>query len=226
VKVAVVLVALAACSDPDPCAGLGACVRLHVQSSKVTRIDTLELDVVYGAKHATTSTQAGGGEDVDLPLVTGVEVATTAPVRVGIVAAGKRGGNVLGTGAGVAMLDPGAHADLTIDLAPVASCTAGAFYCGGDKLAGDPGTLYECNAGGVPLARGVCPAGCTVRPANDDVCAASGGTCRDGGKYCGGDKLAGDPQTVYVCAAGAGTQPMACTNGCVVAAAGSDDYCR
>lgn len=170
-KVAIVLVALAACSDPDPCAGLGACVRLHVQSSKVTRIDTLELDVVYGTKHATTSTQAGGGEDVDLPVITGVEVATTAPVRVGIVVAGKRGGNVLGTGAGVAMLDPGAHADLTIDLAPVAACTAGAFYCGGDKLAGDP-------------------------------------------------------QTVYVCAAGAGTQPMTCANGCVVAAAGSDDHCR
>jgi hypothetical protein len=201
-------------------------VRLHVRSSTVDRIDTLELDVVYGTRHATTSTQAGGGEVVDLPLVTGVEVAASEPVRVGIVAAGKRSGNVLGTGAGVAMLDPDEHADLTIDLAPVATCTAGARYCGGDKLAGDPGTLYQCNAGGVPLARGVCPGGCTVRPADDDVCAASGGTCIDGGKYCGGDKLAGDPQTLYICAQGAGTQPMTCTNGCVVAAAGSDDHCR
>jgi hypothetical protein len=201
-------------------------VRLHVQSSTVSAIDTLDLDVVYGTRHATTSTQAGGGEVVDLPLVTAVEVATNAAVRVGVVAAGKRSGNVLGTGAGVAMLDPGAHADLTIDLAAVAACTAGAFYCGGDKLAGDPGTLYQCNAGGVPIARGVCAAGCTVHPAADDECAASGGTCTDTGKYCGGDKLAGDPQTLYVCAQGAGTQPMVCANGCVVAAAGSDDYCR
>ena len=225
-RAALLLVALAACSDPDPCAGLGACVRLHVQSSTVDRIDTLELDIVYGTRHATTSTQAGGGEVVDLPLVTGVEVATTEAVRVGIVAAGKRSGNVLGTGAGVAMLDPGEHADLTIDLAPVATCKAGSRYCGGDKLAGDSSTLYACNSGGVPLARGVCPGACLVQLSDDDVCAAVGGTCTDGGKYCGGDKLPGDPQTLYVCAQGAGTQPMTCADGCVVAPAGSNDHCR
>lgn len=165
------VLALAACGDPDPCEGLATCVRLHVQSSTVDRLDTLELDVLYGTRHATTSTQAGGGEVVDLPLVTGVEVATADPIRVGIVAAAKRSGNVLGTGAASAMLDPGAHADVTIDLAPVAACTAGALYCGGDKLAGDP-------------------------------------------------------ESVYVCAQGAGTQAMRCANGCVVAPAGTDDHCR
>lgn len=223
---AAALLLLAACSEPDPCEGLGACVRLHVQSSTVDRIDTLELDILYGTRHATTSTQAGGGGVVDLPLVTGVEVTTTDAVRVGVVVAGKRSGNVLGTGAGVAMLDPGEHADLTIDLAPVATCTAGSRYCGGDKLAGDSGTLYACNAGGVPLARGVCPGACLVKLSDDDVCAAVGGTCIDGGKYCGGDKLPGDPQTLYVCAQGAGTQPMTCTDSCVVAGAGSNDHCR
>lgn len=220
------LVALAACSDPDPCAGLGACVRLQISSSTVTKLDTLELDIVYGTHHATTSTQAAGGAVVELPLVVAVEVETTASVRVGIVAAGKLAGNVLGTGAAATMLAPDAHADLAIDLAPVVACIAGAFYCGGDKLAGDPSTLYQCNAGGVPIARGVCDAGCTVRPTQDDVCAASGGTCVDTGKYCGGDKVAGDPQTLYTCAQGAGTQPMVCANGCVIEAPGTDDHCR
>ena len=220
------LAVVAACSDPDPCAGLATCVRLHVTSSTVAKLDTLELDILYGTRHATTSTQAGGGAVVDLPLVTAVEVETTDPVRVGIVGAGKLGGNVLGTGAAATKLAANEHAELAIDLAPVAACVAGAFYCGGDKLAGDPATLYQCNAGGVPLARGECPGSCTVRPTQDDVCAATGGTCVDGGTYCGGDKVAGDPQTLYTCAQGAGTQPMVCANGCVVGAPGTDDHCR
>ena len=43
--------------------------------------------------------------------------------------------------------------------------------------------------------------------------------------YCGGDKLDGDPQTLYVCMAGAGTSPQRCAAGCVVRA-GNDDACR
>jgi hypothetical protein len=218
---------LVACGgDPDPCEGLATCVRLHVQSNTTDRIDTLELDLLYGTAHATTTTQASGAAVVDLPLVTGIEVATTQPIRVGIVAAGKLAGNVLGTGAATTTLDPSAHDDLALELAPVADCVAGTLYCGGDKLAGDPMTLYQCNAGGVPLARGLCSAGCLVRPAKLDTCAAAGGPCIEGGLYCGGDKLEGDPQTLYHCASGAGTQPMECTDGCVVAAPGTNDHCR
>lgn len=227
-RAAPLVLLLAACGgDPDPCGGSTAsCIRLHVQSATVDRIDTLELDILYGTSHDTTTTQASGAAVVDLPLVTGIEIPMHRPIRVGIVAAGKLAGNVLGTGAATTTLDPSAHDDLTVELAPVAACVAGAFYCGGDKLAGDPMTLYQCNAGGVPLARGVCAGGCLVRPANDDTCAASGGPCIDTGLYCGGDKLEGDPQTLYYCAGGVGTQPVECTNGCMVAAPGTNDQCR
>ncbi|HEX8112067.1 MAG TPA: hypothetical protein VF516_30250, partial [Kofleriaceae bacterium] len=195
------------------------------------RIDQLELDVVYGEHHATTTTQAAGGRTTELPLATAIvldlppDLPGGDPVAVGVVAAGKLGASVLGTGAGSTMIAPRHHAAIAIELSPTADCTAGAFYCGGDQLAGDPATLYQCNAGGVPIARGACRYGCVVRPAHDDVCRGGGGTCVDGSRYCGGDKLDGDPQTLYVCMAGAGVSPQRCAAGCVIRP-GSDDVCR
>jgi hypothetical protein len=93
-------------------------------------------------------------------------------------------------------------------------------------LAGDPQTLYQCNGGGVPLARGVCRHGCTVRPTQDDQCDGGPEPCKEGGFYCGGDKLAGDPQSLYRCSGGVGVDRMICADGCVVAAEGFDDDCR
>jgi hypothetical protein len=43
--------------------------------------------------------------------------------------------------------------------------------------------------------------------------------------YCGGDKLDGDPQTLYRCMAGVGTSPFTCPAGCAVRS-GGDDMCR
>jgi hypothetical protein len=219
--------AAAACSDDDPCAGAATCVRLDVDSATVTKIDQLELDVVYGARHATTTTQAAGGHTTALPLSTAIVLAGAGsdPITVGIVAAGKLGARVLGTGAASATVVPGRHATVELELTPTEACNAGADYCGGDMLAGDPQTLYQCNAGGVPIARGPCAAGCLVRPGKDDVCRAAGGACRDASSYCGGDKLDGDPQTLYVCMAGAGTAPKPCPGGCAVRA-NDDDICR
>lgn len=217
-----------ACGDPDPCADVaGPCLVVEVTSSTVDRIDQLELDIVYGDFHATTTTQAQGGRVVTLPLSTGIAIEISeASLAVGVVAAGKLGGVVLGTGAASAILGSGAHDTITIELAPLAECVAGGFYCGGDKLAGDPQTLYQCNGGGVPLARGVCGSGCIVRPAADDTCRGSAGTCVDGGFYCGGDKLDGEPQTLYRCSAGAGVAGVVCADGCIVSAPGTDDRCR
>jgi hypothetical protein len=224
------LAAGAACSDDDPCAGAATCVRLDVAASPIApiaRIDQLELDVVYGDYHATTTTEAAGGRTTELPLATAIvlDLPGGDPVAVGVVAAGKLGASVLGTGDGSTMIAPRRHAAIAIELSPTADCNAGAFYCGGDQLAGDPATLYQCNAGGVPIARGACRAGCVVRPAHDDVCRGGGGTCVDGSRYCGGDKLDGDPQTLYVCMAGTGVSPERCAAGCVVRP-GDDDVCR
>ena len=218
-----VLVLLAACGDDDPCAGkTGACIALHVDGP-VDVVDQLELDVLYGGIHSTITTQRAG-ETTEPPLVVAIELELAARAHVGVVAAGKLGGNVLGTGAAAVELAPGEHRSVEIVLAPPDACTAGSFYCGGDKLAGDPQTLYQCNAGGVPLARGRCRTACTVRPGDDDACTDTV-TCQDGGFYCGGDKLTGDPQSLYTCTAGAGTARKVCTDGCIVNPTG-DDKCR
>lgn len=223
------LTLVAACADADPCGEIAsACLVVEITSSTVDRIDQLELDIVYGDRHSTTTTQAAGGRVVSLPLSTAIviEPLTADPLQVGVVAAGKLGGVVRGTGAASASLALDAHDRIVIELAPLAECVAGGLYCGGDKLAGDPHTLYQCNGGGVPLARGVCGSGCVVRPTANDTCRGSAGTCVDGGLYCGGDKLDGDPQTLYRCSAGAGVSGVVCADGCIVSAAGTDDRCR
>lgn len=222
-------IACAGCGGvPDPCAELaGTCVAVRATSDTVDAIDHLELDIVYGDRHATTTAQLEGGAVVSLPVsvAIGLDVPGDGELRVGVVAAGKRSGVVLGTGAGSATVAHGERAAIELRLAPPQDCVAGSMYCGGDKLAGDPDTLYQCNGGGVPLARGVCAFGCIIRPGDDDTCRGGGGTCVDGGFYCGGDKLDGDPQILYRCAGGAGVDGVECADGCVVNA-GGDDACR
>ncbi|HEY5927525.1 MAG TPA: hypothetical protein VIV11_37835 [Kofleriaceae bacterium] len=218
------LALLTACGGSDPCDAItGRCIALQVESATVDRIDQLELDVLYGDRHGTATTSDGV---VELPLTTAIEVQGSGSLPVGIVAAGKLAGVVLGTGAAQTTSEPGARVDVTIELAPTGDCEAGGYYCGGDKLAGDADTLYQCNGGGVPLARGRCMHGCTVRPTLDDQCEGGSAACIEGGYYCGGDKLAGDPQSRYRCTGGVGADRMICPDGCVVAPPGEDDYCR
>lgn len=233
-SLALVLAALACADVVDPCAeASGACVAVRVDSDTADEIDQLELDVLYGDRHATTSTQADGGRAVPLPVVTAIEVdlaelelAPGDPLPVGVVAAGKLGGLLQGVGAGSATVSSGdGRAEIDITLVPPQECTPGGHYCGGDQLAGDPDTLYTCIEDSVPQARGVCTAGCQVQAADDDVCRADGGRCVEGGFYCGGDKLVGDPATLYTCADGAGVSGELCPNGCLVRP-GKDDICR
>jgi hypothetical protein len=60
---------------------------------------------------------------------------------------------------------------------------------------------------------------------SDDRCRGAGG-CVAGSLYCGGDKVSGDPSTLYRCTGGsAGTVVEACARGCSVNA-GANDSCR
>ena len=97
-------------------------------------------------------------------------------------------------------------------------------------LSGDAATLYRCDRDGVPKARGRCLAGCIVNATSDDTCRAHDdglpGPCTQGGFYCGGDELDGDPQSLYRCDGGAGVFERECADGCVVAASPNDDHCR
>ncbi len=49
-------------------------------------------------------------------------------------------------------------------------CDVGGHYCGGDKVTGDPSTLYRCDGGstGTPLRH--CASGCAVNPGRNDSC--------------------------------------------------------
>lgn len=213
--------------DGAPCDGVaGACVAMRVSSDTTTAVHQLELDVLYGETHSTTTIFAAEGGTIDLPFDAGIRFAITAETHIGIVGAGKLAGDVLGTGAASFVLQPDEHTPIDLVLAPPAECVPGGFYCGGDKLAGDPQTLYQCNGGGVPLARARCRHGCLVRPTADDVCDGGPMRCVEGGFYCGGNEVDGDPHTLYRCTNGEGTAPMRCANGCIVAPAGTDDRCR
>jgi hypothetical protein len=221
------LVLLVACGeDPDPCAAVeGACIALRVDSTTVDAIDLLELDILYGDRHDTTTTALADNGAVGLPIVTSLAVEVAAPTPIGIVAAGKLGGNVLGIGAASTTLDANQRVELDLVLAPRSTCQTGGDYCGGDELAGDEATLYRCTDG-VPVARGRCVHGCTVREGIDDGCEGGPERCVEGGLYCGGNEVVGDPRSLYRCEDGQGVARMMCPNGCTIGPPGSDDFCR
>jgi len=220
--------ALVACGDDaGPCDGVaGRCLAVHVSSPTIDTIDQLDLDILYGVRHDVGHTQLEGGRAVPLPVDTSIRFDDAAgALEVGVVAGGKLAGNLLGTGAASATLAPDEHATIAIVLAPPAACVDLSFYCGGDQVAGDPATLYQCDAGAVPQARGRCVHGCVINPGDDDACDGGPDPCVEGGFYCGGNKLDGDPRTLYRCAGGVGTAPMPCADGCEVRPQGTDDAC-
>jgi hypothetical protein len=72
----------------------------------------------------------------------------------------------------------------------------------------------------------VCQGGCQVMASGfNDRCAVQ--SCPSAaGYYCGGDGVPGCPNTLYYCSGGNLTNPKVCPNGCQVAPAGRNDYCR
>lgn len=54
---------------------------------------------------------------------------------------------------------------------PPTPCEVGGFYCGGDKVNGDPGALYKCDGNRMGQLEKKCPNGCKVAAAGaDDYC--------------------------------------------------------
>jgi len=225
IRGAILACVVAACAGPaDPCAGEGdVCVHVRVTSTAIARVDQLELDVLYD--DGTFSTATTTTPTVDLPVTTGIAFAAPPPSTIQVVIAGRLADQVVGTGYGATTV--GSGDPLAIDLEPVADpCIPGGAYCGGDKVTGDPSTLYRCGAQGVGYARGACVFGCTVGVGRDDACYGGGERCVTGTAYCGGDKLAGDPSLLYTCQAnGTGVLAQTCANGCAIVA-GHPDRCR
>jgi hypothetical protein len=218
---------LAACSNinMDPCAGAATCVSLDVDSLFVESIDQLELDVVYADLHATT-TIGMAGTPVSLPLAIPLtlDLPKSPLIQIELVAAAKLRGALLGAGAASTTVQQGYHGALRIFVEPVDPCTEGAVYCGGTiGILRDGQTLYRCT-GGVPIFYARCSSGCSPHFEAQGEC-FGGGLCRDGGAYCGGHVLDGDPSTLYVCMRFEGTTPTQCPNGCLVRGDG-DDACK
>jgi hypothetical protein len=219
--VAVLLAACGTIGGPDPCGDATTCVRVDVDSFVVATIDQLELDVVYGDVHGTTTTGTAG-VPIDLPLSTAIILAqpSTLLIQIDVVAGGKLGGTLLGADAASTTFQQGHRATLGIDLQPVKPCTEGAVYCGGSDIVGQYSTLYQCTRG-FPIFYARCKSSCTSRVDEVGECFGTG-LCRDGGTYCGGNVLTGDPYTLYVCQDYEGSEPTPCPRGCLVSGDGND----
>lgn len=209
-------------ADPDPCGGAPTCVVIHVDSSVIHTIDQLALDLVYNGIHGAAVTGVAGAAQ-SLPLTTAVilDVPGDPLIDLQLLAAGKLGGSVLGASARSLKIQPGNHESTFLELEPVDACTEGAVYCGGiDDVFVDVESLYRCTGGFLQFyAR--CPHDCT-RLGEPGAACFGGGLCREGGTYCGGDLVDGDPSTLYACHGFSGSVLMPCPDGCQVHGDGND----
>lgn len=108
------------------------------------------------------------------------------------------------------------------------SCPNKGYYCGNDKLGKDANNLYYCSGSGAnPSISKDCSFTCVTMPSGqDDKCTS--GTCSNvkTGYYCGSDKINGDKNTLYLCKDSKPAGAKYCSNGCVTAPSGQDDYCK
>lgn len=108
---------------------------------------------------------------------------------------------------------------------PPASCPSGnGDYCG-DANGNDAGNLYSCINGVYMLAQ-QCSQGCESAPSGqNDYCVTAPSSCPSGnGNYCG-DANGDDTSNLYTCNNGTYTLAQQCSNGCVSAPPGQNDYC-
>ncbi|MCW5833953.1 MAG: hypothetical protein KIS78_16255 [Labilithrix sp.] len=112
-------------------------------------------------------------------------------------------------------------ADAGADPGADARCAEGTLACRADGL-----TLERCADGGFTLVAR-CGGGCADASGATSASCNAPIPCVTGGSYCGGDKLDGDPDVLYRCAAsGAHTVIRRCGPGDCLVQPGRDDRCR
>jgi hypothetical protein len=82
------------------------------------------------------------------------------------------------------------------------SCSHLGYYCGDNGLGKNANTLYYCSgAGATPSTKTACSFTCVTMPSGQDDKCSTSGTCSPvtTGYYCGGDKVKGDANTLYLC---------------------------
>ncbi|HEU4728951.1 MAG TPA: hypothetical protein VFT22_13700 [Kofleriaceae bacterium] len=87
-------------------------------------------------------------------------------------------------------------------------------------MRGNPGAV-SCS-GGVPIYSQHCDMGCQPYHDAPGTCFRPE-VCREGGTYCGGHLVDGDPGTLYVCRSGDGTAPVQCPLACLFHGDGDDE---
>lgn len=128
-------------------------------------------------------------------------------------------------GAKVADASAEASADASAERV-VSRCVVGGYYCGGERVPGDPRALHRCNGDGTGTLMSKCATACLVAPPGKDDACAPATSCVVSGTYCGGDKVNGDPEVLYRCNAGATISVVKrCASGCRVNA-NDDDACK
>ena len=107
-------------------------------------------------------------------------------------------------------------------------CTVGGLYCGGHGVNGATNLLLRCTGGTAGTVVMKCATSCiAIGPGGSDGCSKPADDCVNGGAYCGGDKVNGDPDTLYRCGSNQSTSVITrCSKGCIVMPPGQDDACR
>lgn len=217
---------VAACGGAaDPCGDAPTCLVIDVEAPFVDKVDQITLDLVYNGVHGLATTGMAGVPQ-SLPATTAVilDVSNNVLIEIEMLVAGKLGGSVVAGGSASIVAHPGQHDTATVFLSRPPSCNDGALYCGGvGALVADEQSLYVCTGGFLQFDTR-CDAGCTPRFEPGAMCNGTS-PCLEGGHYCGGDVVDGDPGTLYVCHDHAPTSPMHCPTACQLDG-GGDDFCR
>ena len=221
---AAALLAATACasSPPEPCAGTQTCLRLNVDGFLIGSIDQLELDVVIGGTTHSTVTTGTRGEPISLPTSTSITLAIPVPLlSVDLIAAGRRDGKVLGLDGASVMVLGGNQQSIDLELTEQATCMEGHLDCGyAVDVRAQANWLYRCTDQ-VPLFSARCLHACTGGFGPSAACFDTG--CTENGHYCGGNKLEGDPNSLYFCVDGrAGSSSSRCAHNCVISGDGND----
>lgn len=220
---AAALLAGCAATAPDPCGDALTCVRLDVSGLLIDQIDQLQLDIVLGGRVHSTVTTGTRGQHISLPTSTSIKLSTMSlPTTVDVVAAGRRDGQVVGLASGAVTVLLNDHASLRLELSDLERCTEDRLVCGSSVGVFDHSdTIYRC-IDGAPIFYARCFRSCSDFRAGDAVCSDFG--CTQGGHYCGGDKVEGDPFTLYTCDGIDGVMPTRCPGECL-ALGGGNDHC-
>ncbi|MGH9889311.1 MAG: hypothetical protein ACREBE_27500 [bacterium] len=168
-------------SDADPCGDAQTCIRVDVHSVQIETIDQLELDLVYGSVHTTTTTGVRGTL-LDLPVSTALILDLPGPlIDIQFVAAARLNGSVLGADFARVTVQSGHQSTAFVELSPIEAASRARSTATGSARSTQTSvrstsatTAYRCTTRDAPppaqdfespAAPAMAPAACAATPA-------------------------------------------------------------